>query len=216
MTTASNDAPPQRVQGHRRFAAFYERCAQGRAARRILDPLRAEVIGEARGVVLEIGAGTGLNFALYDPARVERVEAVEPDTYMLRYARHRLATARVPLALTQAPAEVLPFANATFDTALATLVFCSVAQPEVALREVMRVLKPGGTLLLVEHVRGTGSMAGWMQDAMVPLTTRMLGGCHWNRDTAEMVAAAGFDIERLRRIPMGLQPHIVLKASKPA
>src|SRR2546425_6901820 len=81
---------------HRIFAAMYERLSRGGVESRFMEPLRKEIIGQARGIVLEIGAGTGLNFALYDPGQVERVEAVEPDTAMLRYARERLKTAQVP------------------------------------------------------------------------------------------------------------------------
>jgi ubiquinone/menaquinone biosynthesis C-methylase UbiE len=88
--------------------------------------MRSEVAGLARGVTLEIGVGSGLNFALYPPGQVERVEAIEPDATMLRYAEQSRQRAPVPITLTQAPAEALPFADETFDSALATLVFCSV------------------------------------------------------------------------------------------
>ena len=83
----------------------------------------------ASGVVVEVGAGTGLNFAWYKPAQVERVEAVEPDNAMLEYARANLSRAAVPITLTQASVEALPWADATFDSAVATLVFCSVSDP---------------------------------------------------------------------------------------
>ncbi|HXL37270.1 MAG TPA: class I SAM-dependent methyltransferase, partial [Ktedonobacteraceae bacterium] len=111
---------------HSLFAAMYERLSRSGPEHNFMEPLRKEVIGQAQGVVLEIGAGTGLNFAFYNPEQVERVEAVEPDKAMLRYARERLKTARVPITLTQTPVETLPFANETFDSAVATLVFCSV------------------------------------------------------------------------------------------
>src|SRR5579884_81791 len=126
---------------HKFFAAYYERLSRNDADRKFMEPLRKEIAAQARGVVLEIGAGNGLNFAFYEPERVERVEAIEPDTAMLRYARERIATARVPITLTQAPVETLPFADETFDTALATLVFCSVTYPKRGLREIQRVLK---------------------------------------------------------------------------
>lgn len=180
-----------------------------------MEPLRKEIIDQASGLVLEIGAGTGLNFAFYQPERVERVEAIEPDEAMLRYARERLSTARVPIELTQAPAEALPFADETFDSAVTTLVFCSVANPLRGLHEIKRVLKPGGLLLMVEHVQAQGALAARVQDALVPLTTRFAGNCHWNRNTASTIISAGFQMQYLRKAGGMLVPIIVLSAIRP-
>src|SRR5437588_5932766 len=197
---------------HRLFAAYYERVSRGRTERDFMEPLRKEIAGQASGVVLEIGAGNGLNFAFYDPGQVERVEAVEPDTSMLRYARERIATAKVPITLTQAPVEVLPFADETFDSAMATLVFCSVSDPAGGLREIWRILKPGGKLLLLEHVRSQGTIAELIQDILVPVTTRIAGNCHWNRNTERTVSAAGFEIEYRRELGGVLVPMVMLRA----
>ncbi len=199
---------------HNIFAAMYERFSRSGPEKSFMWPLRKEIIAHAQGIVLEIGAGTGLNFALYDPEHVERVEAVEPDTAMLRYARERLKTARVPFTLTQAPAEALPFADETFDSAVATIVFCSVTDPVRGFNEIRRVLKPGGTLLLVEHVRAQGAFARRLQDIITPVTKRMAGNCHWNRDTARSVINADFQIEDKRDISALLQPMIVLRARR--
>src|SRR6266849_3988227 len=139
-----------------RFAAFYNWMMDRPIVRRGFDSLRRETVGQAHGVVLEVGAGGGQNFPFYDPARVVRVEAIEPDEAMLVEARRRLAAAPVSITLTRAPVETLPFTNAHFDSAVVTLVFCSVGDPERGLREIWRVLKPGGTLLLLEHVRAQG------------------------------------------------------------
>jgi ubiquinone/menaquinone biosynthesis C-methylase UbiE len=196
-------------------SAAYEWLAGLQPMQRLMNPLREEVAGQASGHVLEVGAGSGRNFPYYVPERVERVEAVEPDASMLRYARQREALACVSIPLVQAPAEALPFANATFDCAVATLVFCSVFDPPRALRELLRVLKPGGCLLLVEHVRSPHWLAAHVQDLLVPLTTRLAGNCHWNRDTEHLVTESGFDIRSVRRLGTGIQPVIVLHAVRP-
>lgn len=156
----------------------------------------------------------GLNFAYYVPGQVERVEAIEPDATMLRFARNLLAEATVPITPTQAYVDELPFPDATFDSAVATLVWCSVPNPARGLREVRRVLKPGGKLLLLEHVRATGTLVARVQDLLTPLTTRLFGNCHWNRDTTHVVSEAGFHITSLRQERGRLQPVIVLLAQR--
>ena len=208
------DASKPKTTSHRFFAAFYERVSRGGYERNIMGPLRKEIIGQARGIVLEIGAGNGLNFAFYNPAQVQRVEAVEPDTPMLRYASERVKTAHVPITLTQAPVEALPFADEIFDSAVATLVFCSVTDPVHGLSEIRRVLKPGGALLLVEHVRAEGAIASRVQDIVTPLTKLLAGNCHWNRNTERAVADAGFAIQDRRDLGGVLQPVIMLRASR--
>ncbi len=200
---------------HPLFSKLYNWSASRGSTRRFFEPFRQEVVRQARGVVLEVGAGSGLNFALYLPGQVERVEAIEPDAAMLGYAEPRRAAAPVPITLTAAPAEALPFADETFDSAVATLVFCSVSDPLRSLDEIKRVLKRGGALLLVEHVRAEGALTGRVQDMLTPFTRRMAGGCHWNRDTASAVRQAGFQISSLRSIMGGLQPGIVLIATRP-
>ncbi len=212
-SVAAGDRQPA-FSNNRFFANFYERTSRRESERRFMEPLRKEIVDAARGVVLEVGAGNGLNFAFYDPAQVTRVEAVEPDSAMLGYARTRLETARVPITLTQAPAEALPFPDATFDCALATMVFCSVTDPQRGFAEIKRVLKPGGTLLLVEHVRARGAFTATIQNMITPITTRLTGNCHWNRDTAATVAASGFQVTHCRNLEGGLMPMILLHASR--
>src|SRR5437867_10544238 len=171
-TTTQQEQPSQIF--HPRFAAFYEWYAHLGSERRLTDPLRQETAGQAYGVVLEVGAGTGLNFSWYHPERVERMEAIEPDSAMLAYARERVGQASVPISLTQASVEALPFADAIFDSVVVTLVFCSAEDPAQGMQEIKRVLKPQGTLFLFEHVRSQSAWVARLQDALVPLTTRLL------------------------------------------
>lgn len=198
-----------------RFAALYNWLMGRPLVRRVFDPLRHEILGQAQGAVLEVGAGGGQNFPFYDPARVVRVEAVEPDEAMLAAARCRLETAPVPITLTRAPVEALPFPDAQFDTVAVTLVFCSVQDPERGLREIWRVLKPGGTLLMLEHVRAQAKMVAWLQDVLVPVTTRCMGNDHWNRDTLRVVLQTGFQVIQARQRSSGLQPMLHVQANRP-
>lgn len=203
---------------HRRFARSYERISNSEWEQRYMKPLREKLITRANGLVLEVGAGNGLNFATYDPAHVEHVEAIDPNPTMLGYARERVKTARVPITLTQATAEALPFADATFDTIVATLVFCSVTDPLKGLQEIKRVLKPGGKLLILEHVRSHNRLIVIAQNIITPFTIRFVGNCHWNRDTAQTVRAAGFhiDTEQGHRLPIAgsfLMPLILVEAT---
>jgi ubiquinone/menaquinone biosynthesis C-methylase UbiE len=213
-TTTTRQEQPSQI-FHPRFAAFYERYARLGPERRLTDPLREATAGQAYGVVLEVGAGTGLNFPWYHPERVERVEAIEPDSAMLAYARERVKQATVPISLTRASVETLPFADASFDSVVVTLVFCSVEDSAQGMQEIRRVLKPQGTLFLFEHVRSQSAWVALLQDALVPLTTRLFGNCHWNRDTARTAQEAGFAITHMRRLKGGLDPHIVLQALRP-
>lgn len=212
-TDVSNVAGAPR--SYPRFAAFYNRLMGLASVRRMFDPLRQATAGEASGSVLEVGAGGGQNFPFYDPARVVRVEAVEPDPAMRMVAERAQAHAAVPLQLLSAPAEALPFPDATFDSAVGTLVLCSVQDPMQSLQEIWRVLKPGGTLLLLEHVRAQDKSIAWLQDLLVPVTTRCLGNCHWNRATEQTVQTVGFQLTQLRKVQGGLQPVILLQATRP-
>jgi ubiquinone/menaquinone biosynthesis C-methylase UbiE len=196
-----------------RFARRYNQAMQRPSIRHFFDPLRQITLQTASGVVLEIGAGGGQNFPFYNTRQVTRVEAIEPDASMREHAHQQLPTASVPIHLQDAPVEQLPFPDHSFDTVVATLVFCSVQDPQQGLREIRRVLKPGGQLLLLEHVRSANHVIGWLQGLLVPLTTRCLGNCHWNRDTQASVLQAGFQIQDVEQKGNALQPILILKAT---
>ena len=143
----------------------------------------------ARGRTLDLGCGTGRNLPLYDGTAW--VVGVDPCRETLLKARRRAP--RVPLV--RARAEQLPFRDGAFDTVVSGLVFCSVADPVRGLEEVRRVLRPGGALRMLEHVRARGAFAARVQDRVQPFWTWLTGGCHPNRDTEATVEAGGFVIE---------------------
>ncbi len=156
-----------------------------------LRNLRKKIVPEARGRVLEIGVGTGLNFDQYRD--IESLDGVEPDPHMMKRARSRAADLPFPVELAQTGAEALPYAAESFDTVVATWVLCTIPEPEAALTEMYRVLRPGGTLLYVEHTKSRFQRAARMQDRLTPLWRKLAGGCHLNRAAYHMIKAAGFD-----------------------
>lgn len=168
-----------------------------RAEERGIRDLRRQLVGGLEGEVLEVGAGTGLNLAQYE--RAARVVALEPDPSMAKRLPGRAAEAQVPVEVIAGSADAIPFPDETFDAVVATFVFCSVEEPKAVLDELRRVLKPGGRLVLLEHVRGEGGVARW-QDRLTPLHRKLAGNCHLNRDTRATVAAAGFDATAVQPI----------------
>ncbi len=204
--------------GHPLFAAVFDLIQ--RPAAPMIEPWRRRVVGEATGRVLEIGVGTGLNLPFYRMEHIERLVGLEPDPHMRRRAAARARRLGIPLELVAAPAEEMPFEDQSFDTAVATHVFCSVANPERALREVFRVLRPGGTFRFLEHVRSADERAGRWQDRVTPLWRFVAAGCHPNRRTAEMIAAAGFAFEELERFEFAgggpVKPQAFGVARRPA
>jgi len=165
-----------------------------------LGQRRHELVSGLEGEILEVGAGTGLNLPHYE--RATRVIAVEPDASMARQLHKRAPAAAVPVEIVSGSAEALPFPDGSFDTVVITFVLCSVEDPAVALAEVRRVLRPGGRLVLFEHVRGEARLARW-QERLTPLHRKVAGNCHLNRETKAAVTAAGFDTTDLHttRIP---------------
>jgi ubiquinone/menaquinone biosynthesis C-methylase UbiE len=174
--------------GRRWFAAFYERRGR-RGESEYQRMLRTRVAGEATGRILEIGAGTGFNFTYYGDGTT--VVATEPNPDMLRRAEPRAREHGIELRA--APAERLPFPDGSFDTVVATGVFCSVDDPSRALAEVHRVLRPGGELRFNEHVLGATAGRRAMQRSLDWLHFRLFH-CHIGRDTIAAMRAAGFEV----------------------
>jgi ubiquinone/menaquinone biosynthesis C-methylase UbiE len=210
------DRPVHKRPAHKWFAAFYDSIARGGGAR--MEQARRFAAGGASGRVIEIGFGTGLNFDFYDWSRVDHLDACEPDLFMLKRARKRLEAlppeVQAKVTLHDAPAEALPFEDGTFDAAVSTLVLCTVLDPLLASRELLRVLKPGGQARLVEHVRGTGTLASF-QGIIQPLWGWTAGGCHLNRNTELAVSASGLRLQVRERFKLSpILPAITAIATR--
>lgn len=169
---------------------------------------RMDLISQASGRVLEVGIGNGANLPFYS-AKAAQVVGIEPCAAMVQMAHERLACldrqSQLALRLDQYELQVgsgeeLPFADATFDTAIACLVFCTIPNADTAARELYRVLKPGGQLLFFEHIQATGGVKKRLQNWMNPLWKPLACGCHLNRDTHVVFQNAGFQYDTLEAI----------------
>ena len=161
-----------------------------------LGDYRRRTIEAARGFVLEIGVGSGLNLPLYSSV-VERVCALDPSPQLLQFAGRRVADAVVPVWLLRASAEHLPFRDASFDTVVTTWALCSIPNPVAALTEMRRVLKPSGNLAFVEHgLCPEPGLARW-QHRLTPCWKRISGGCHLDRKMDDLIQAAGFRLDTI-------------------
>ena len=176
----------------RLFAAWYDLLNSGVEGR--IVPYRKRTAGCAWGDVLEIGGGTGANLPYYpDDARVT---FLEPDRHMIRRLDRHIRRRKSDAAIVQQFGEDLPFADASFDTAVTTLVLCMVRDPDAVVREVRRVLKPGGAFFFYEHVVSTHRRGRWWQDTLNPVWKFATTGCNLNRDLIASIEEAGFsDVE---------------------
>ena len=177
---------------------------------------RSALLGGARGRIVEIGAGTGLNIAHYPDGIAELVLA-EPEPGMRRRLARRLQRHAHVARIIDASAERLPLADASVDTVVSTLVLCTVDDPERALREIARVLRPDGQLLFIEHVRASSRFLAACQDRLLQPWRRFAGGCRCNRPTVELMRACGFavaaDDTAWRGVPPIVRPLTVGRAT---
>ena len=178
---------------NRLFAAGYDRIF-ARCERTGLSDMRAALVARAGGDVIEIGAGTGLNLDHY-PDTIGRLVLTEPDETMAKNLRRRVAARPGGAEVLIAPGERLPVPDDAFDTAVATLVLCTAPDPAAVLREVERVLRPGGLFLFMEHVRAPdGARLGRWQDRISPIWPLLAGGCRPNRRTADTLGASALEV----------------------
>ncbi len=172
---------------------------------------RQELNSDLSGRVIEVGCGAGVNFEYY-PRSVSYVLAVEPEPNLRQQAVRAGARAPVPVRVVAGVGERLPADAEEFDAAVTSLVLCTIPDPLAALREIHRVLRPGGQLRFYEHVAAQGSLARRFQHALdATMWPRLAGGCHCGRDTQDAIVAAGFQVVHSRRFmfkPLGIPSHL--------
>ncbi len=178
---------------------------------------RRELLADAYGRVVEIGAGTGLNLAHY-PEPVTELLLTEPEPGMRKKLSHRLRRNRCLTGVVDAQAEQLPVASESVDTVVSTLCLCTVDDPERALREIARVLRPGGQLLFIEHVRARSRRLAAFQDNLADPWRHFAGGCRCNRDTVARMRACGLTVEARdavwRGMPAVVHPLVIGRATR--
>ncbi len=205
---------------HPIFARAYERF-EAVAAIKGADSHRAELLAGLSGRVLEVGAGVGTNFAFY-PAEVSEIVAIEPEAYMRAKAEQAAANAAISVSVSNGVACHLPFADASFDAGVASLVLCSIADPVAALQELFRVIRPGGELRFYEHVRSERQRFAQFQRCVDVIWPFFAGGCHASRTTETSITHTGFVIEQARRFDFRpcatafpVTPHVLGIARRP-
>ncbi len=182
----------------RAFAAVYDKLNAG-PEEAGLAALRRDLLAGTSGPTVEIGAGTGLNLRHYPPA-VTRLVLTEPDANMRTRVQAKLRESGLEAELVDAHAACLGFPDASFDSAVCTMVLCTVPDVPAALTEIRRVLKPGGRLFFLEHVRAESAGKARLQTMARPIYRVMGRGCNPTRDTLSSIRAAGFDVEAHRRV----------------
>jgi ubiquinone/menaquinone biosynthesis C-methylase UbiE len=210
---------PGSYHSHSIFARVYPRLSAA-MERTGGAELRDRMLAGLTGRVIEVGAGDGMNFMHYPPG-VTSVLAVEPEPYLREIAERRAAQAPVTVKVVEGVAESLPGSEESFDAAVVSLVLCSVGDPRAVLTEVHRVLKPGGELRFLEHVRAQTPVLLGVQRVLGVIWPMLFGGCHLTRDPSTAIRAAGFTIGRLDRLrfpdaPVSTPttPHILGVASR--
>ncbi|MDP9183558.1 MAG: methyltransferase domain-containing protein [Actinomycetota bacterium] len=172
---------------------------------KLFPPLRQRAVEGLEGDVVEIGFGTGHNLP-YVPASVTRIRAVEPSELSVKLASERIAAAPFPVEIAGLDGQRLQLPDASADAVLCTWSLCTIPDAVAALREMRRVLKPGGELHFVEHGRAPDAKVRVWQDRLTPVQRRLFGGCHLNRDIPALLAEAGFEVTKLETHYLKGQP----------
>lgn len=185
------------------FAFLYD-TVMGPLEKRWIARIRKKIVSGLEGNVLEIGAGTGANFPYYSNEMVKRLVTLEPNPYMIDQAKRRAKEAELSVEFYQGRAETLPFKDGEFDTVVATLVLCSVSEPQKVFQEMRRVCKKGGKIVLFEHVRTESKSLAALQDVLTPAWKRLCDGCHLNRDTGCYMKESGIKVVQEKKYLKGI------------
>jgi ubiquinone/menaquinone biosynthesis C-methylase UbiE len=175
----------------------------------VIDRQRRRVVPRARGRVLEVGFGSGLNLPHYDRSRVEWLWALEPSEQMRALAAPRVAESGLDVRMLDLPGESLPLPDHSADTVVVTFTLCTIPDAAAALRQVHRVLRPGGELLFCEHGAAPDAGVRRWQDRLNPVWGRLGGGCNLNRDMQPLIRSAGFRFEEVHSAYLPHTPRFV-------
>ncbi|MBC7190897.1 class I SAM-dependent methyltransferase [Marinobacter sp.] len=170
--------------------------------------LRSQVVPQARGTVLEVGMGSGLNLEFYDADKVDLVYGLEPSRGMRKKARPNLAKSKVKVEWLDLPGEQIPLADNSVDTVLLTFTLCTIPDWQAALEQMKRVLRPDGELLFLEHGQSPHQSTRTWQNRITPAWKKVAGGCHLNRPITELIQQAGFRIMELENLYVPKAPKI--------
>jgi ubiquinone/menaquinone biosynthesis C-methylase UbiE len=173
-----------------------------------LEEIRDRVVGQASGHVIELGSGTGANFLSY-PSSITSLTTIEPNPGMNRRARQRIKYLEVPVDAREISGNVLPMKDASFDCAVSTFALCSISDADACLREIFRVLKPGGRLLFLEHGRSDSDRISRWQHRIAPVQRRVCDGCCPHKDIDSIIRHAGFSIAELNNYYLDGVPRVL-------
>ncbi|WP_422345569.1 class I SAM-dependent methyltransferase [Parasphingorhabdus sp.] len=153
---------------------------------------RSEIVPKAQGEVLELGCGGGINLQFYDRAKIDKLTGLDPSAELLDYTRQEAKTLGFEMDILDGVGEAMPFADDSFDTVLTTFTLCSVQEGKQVLKEMRRVLKPGGKILFLEHGRAPDKGPEKWQQRIEPVWKHIAGGCHLHRPVSKLFEAEGF------------------------
>jgi len=162
-----------------------------------IQEVRQRIVPLAQGTVLEIGVGPGVNFVHYDPARVSKLYALEPNPGMVRLAEQQRRRTKLDVQFLDLPGERIPLEDGSIDTVVSTFTFCTIPGIVEAIRGISRVLRPGGRLIFFEHGRSPDPRARRWQERWEPIFYRVFAGCHLTRDMPSLITQGGFRIEEI-------------------